>query len=107
MSRMQLEEKIREALKNVHDPEIGINIVDLGLIYKIEIRKDSSAFITMTMTSPFCPAAGMITDGVKKWAESVEGITKCEIEITFDPPWSPEKMSEDAREELGVSMDIF
>ena len=101
-----ISQKITKALKKVSDPEIGINIVDLGLIYDIKI-KNKEVFIKMTMTSPFCPAAGLITDSVKKQAESVEGIKKCEIEITFEPPWTPEKMSSEAREELGVSMDLL
>ena len=98
----ELKQKIYEALRSVHDPELGINVADLGLIYGVEIRADSSAFIKMTMTSPFCPVAGMITEGVKSSVESIEGVTRCEIEITFDPPWTPEKMSDEAKEQLGM-----
>lgn len=103
---MELKDTIKERLKNVIDPEIGINIVDLGLIYDVTVD-GKKAHVKMTMTSPFCPAAGMITEGVKQNAESVEEIDECEVEVTFDPPWTPEKMSEEAREELGVSMDVF
>lgn len=97
----KLKQKIYEALKSVHDPELGISVVDLGLIYGVEVI-DGSAFIKMTMTSPFCPVAGMITEGVKNSVESIEGVARCEIEITFDPPWTPEKMSDEAKEQLGI-----
>ncbi len=103
----KLKQKVYEALKTVHDPEIHINIVDLGLIYDVEIRKDDSVFIKMTMTSPFCPVAGMIVENAKKSVEGIKGVTKCEIELTFDPPWTPEKMSDEAREQLGAALGML
>ena len=89
---MTQEEKIKEALKGVIDPELNLNIIDLGLVYEIKVDADK-AFIKMTLTSPFCPVGPQILAGAKKAAESVEGITSANVQLTFTPPWSPEKAS--------------
>ncbi len=92
---MPTREDILEALKNLYDPEIGISVVDLGLIYNIEV-KDDRAEILMTLTSPFCPLMRilpkMVEDEVKKL-----GFKEVSVELTFDPPWTPERMSEEAK----------
>jgi metal-sulfur cluster biosynthetic enzyme len=94
------EEKIRELLKNVYDPELGVNIVDLGLIYDIEI-KDGHVEITMTMTTPGCPMHNAIVGGVEHTLGAEEAIQSVHVEVVWNPPWTPDKMSEEAREQLG------
>ena len=93
-------EKIKKALKNVVDPEIGLNIVDLGLIYYIEISDDGKVRIEMTMTSPMCPAADMILENTKHFARTAEGVTAVEIALGWAPPWDPEKMSEEGKAQM-------
>ena len=98
---MNKKEKIIENLRNVYDPEISINVYDLGLIYEINIL-ETHVNIVMTLTSAFCPAADDIKDNVHSAAVSVEGVDTCDVEITFDPPFGPDKMSEDVRLVLGI-----
>ncbi len=93
-------DKIKKALKEVRDPEIPVSIYDLGLIYSIKIDKDK-VYILMTLTTPFCPASDVIVGDVKKKIESISGVKEVDIEITFDPPWTPEKMSKESRRKLG------
>lgn len=95
-----MEEQILKKLKRVIDPELGINIVDLGLIYKIK-EKEGKANILMTLTSPGCPLAATFKDMVKKAAMKVEGIKKVSVKLTFNPLWTPRKMSEKARLKFG------
>ena len=90
-----------ENLKQVYDPEISINIYDLGLIYNISINNDRCD-ITMSLTSAFCPAADEIISDVHYAALNVDGIEKVEVNVTFDPQWGPEMMSEDAKLILGI-----
>ncbi|WP_414838025.1 metal-sulfur cluster assembly factor [Candidatus Nanosalina sp. VS9-1] len=96
------EEAVREQLKEVMDPELDINIVDLGLIYEIEVR-DDEVYILMTLTTPGCPLHGIFDEMVRREVGKLEGLNESEIEVelTFEPRWSPEKISEDARGELG------
>lgn len=94
-------EEIKEALKVVHDPEIGINIVDLGLIYDIEIDEDGKVRVVYTLTSAGCPAGAQIDDDIKEAVAGMDGISGVETEVTLQPPWSPDKMSELARSALG------
>ena len=96
-----MEDKVWEALKTVLDPELGMSIVDLGLIYTVEIIGDA-ANITMTLTSPGCPLAPLIDEMVRKAVSGVRGVKKINLEIVWDPPWSPELMSEEVRAELGM-----
>lgn len=96
-----LEEKVVEALRQIYDPEIPVNIYDLGLIYNIEVDKDKKALITMTLTTPHCPVAESMPAEVELRASYVEGIQDAEVNLVWDPPWDPSKMSEEAKLELG------
>ena len=97
---MTLKDDITNELKTVYDPEIGVNIVDLGLIYEIEEKSENEVYIKMTLTSPACPLGAQITEEIKQKLDKM-GIA-ANIEITFSPPWGPDKMSEDAKFELGI-----
>ena len=99
----KLKEKIIEAVSKVFDPEIPVNIYELGLIYNIDIKKDKSVDITMTLTSPFCPVAGSLPKEVAARASEVEGVTDANVELVFEPPWSLELMSEEAKFKLNLS----
>jgi metal-sulfur cluster biosynthetic enzyme len=91
---------LRQAFIHVYDPEFGVSVQDLGLIYEIRIEQDV-AFITMTLTSMYCPAGDVIMEGVKAAAEAVPGIATAEIDLVFEPTWTPELLSADARKSLG------
>jgi FeS assembly SUF system protein len=93
-------DQIIENLKQVYDPEIPVNVYDLGMIYSVDIENDE-AKIVMTLTAPNCPAADMILSDVEYMTKKVEGVESCTVEITFDPPWDKSMMSEEARLELG------
>ncbi len=96
-----LETKIRRALKGVTDPELGINIVDLGLIY--DVREEAGVVeIEMTLTSPGCPLAGVIDDKIRECLKGFKGIKDLTIEIVWDPPWTQEMISDEAKAELGL-----
>lgn len=97
-----MKEKIIEALKGVIDPEIGFNVVDLGLIYDVEVSEDGTAKIQMTLSTPSCPLSGTIMDWVKSAAESVDGVKKAEIELVWNPPWSIEMASDEVKKSLGM-----
>ena len=90
------------AIKQVYDPEIPVNVYDLGLIYELVINKKHEAFIKMTFTAPTCPMADEVLSEVKKSVSDVPGITGCEVELTFDPPWDQSMLSEEARIDLGM-----
>lgn len=94
-------EELREALKDVFDPELGYNIVDLGLVYEIEID-DAVVTVTMTLTMPGCPASDMIQGGVKQRLEEVQEVDDVNIDLVWEPPWSPQAMSPVAKEYFGV-----
>lgn len=97
------EEQIVEILKTIYDPEIPVNIYDMGLIYGIEIRDDGWVDIEMTLTSPACPVAGTLPPEVEaKVRDGVEGIVSAKVEIVWDPPWTPEKMTDAAKLQLGM-----
>lgn len=97
-----LQTAVIDALKEIYDPEIPVNIYDLGLIYGVEVDDDSDATITMTLTTPHCPVAETMPGEVELRASSVPGIRDAEVNLVWDPPWSPEKMSDEARLELGM-----
>lgn len=97
----RLREEIIEQLRTVYDPEIPVNIYELGLVYKIDVDADGRAKIEMTLTSPACPSAAEIPADVRRKAELVPGIRSAEVEIVWDPPWTMEFMSEAARVQLG------
>lgn len=99
---MTIKEQIIEQLKTVFDPEIPVNIYELGLIYQVNWEEESGkAHILMTLTAPACPAAEIIPEEVKEKTAAVAGVTDVEVELTFDPPWSKDLMSEAALLELG------
>ena len=99
---MLTKEEILNALKDVYDPEIPVNIVDLGLIYSIEVDPENGAIkLVMTMTAPGCPLGNYIVNDVEMVLRSLEGVKDVQVELTYDPPWSPDMMSDDAKKELG------
>jgi FeS assembly SUF system protein len=97
-----LQEQIVEALKTVYDPEIPVNIYELGLIYEVSVADDGKAAIRMTLTTPMCPAAEQLPPEVETKARSVPGVTGVELDLVWEPPWSPDMMSESAKLELGM-----
>ena len=98
----QLETAIIEKLKTVYDPEIPVNIYELGLIYKLEVSPSGVVKMEMTLTSPMCPVAGSLPPEVESKVRSVEGVTEVKVDLVWDPPWSMERMSEAARLQLGM-----
>ena len=98
----ELYEKVIAALKEIYDPEIPVNIYDLGLIYGVEVGPDSDVVVTMTLTTPHCPVAESMPGEVELRAASVPGVRDAEVNLVWDPPWSPEKMTDEARLELGM-----
>lgn len=94
-----------QALKEVYDPEIPVNIYDLGLIYELTISKSREVSILMTFTAPNCPMADQVMQEVQQGVESVPGVTKCTIELTFEPEWDRSMLSEEARVELGLDYE--
>lgn len=98
---MALEEAIVKILKTVYDPEIPVNVYDLGLIYNIEVQEDSHVIIDMTMTAPACPMADFIMEDVRMKVEGIEGVTNLTLNLVFDPAWDKDMMSEEAKLELG------
>lgn len=101
MESTPLRDKIEEALRTVHDPEIPVNIYDLGLVYGVKIDENNNVQITMTLTAPACPAAGDILFTVEDKVKNIEEVNDVHVHLTFDPPWNKEMMSEEAKLELG------
>lgn len=99
--RLQIEERIIAMLKTVFDPEIPVNVYDLGLIYKIDLQDDGEAVVDMTLTAPNCPAADFIMEDVRQKIESVEGVTAATVNLVFEPEWDKDMMTEEAKLELG------
>jgi FeS assembly SUF system protein len=97
-----LHEAVIEALKEIYDPEIPVNIYDLGLIYDVEITPEHHAMVKMTLTTPHCPVAESMPGEVELRIGSVPGIGHAEVELVWDPPWDPQKMSDEAKLELGM-----
>jgi len=95
------EKDVRKALKAVKDPELGLDLVVLGLIYEIEID-DARVHATISLTSPFCPVAGQIVDDVKNAIAGIEGVEEAEVTLSFDPPWTPDRISPLIRSSLGL-----
>jgi FeS assembly SUF system protein len=96
------EEAIIEALRTVHDPEIPVNIYELGLIYAINRQEDGNVHIMMTLTAPACPVAGEMPVQVANAVAAVEGVGEVEVELTWEPPWTTDRMSEDAKLALDI-----
>ena len=101
MAAITVKDAVR-AMRGAVDPEVGINIVDLGLVYAIRIDKGNNILVEMTMTSPMCPLASIIMADAKLRLEHLEGVRQVELELVWDPAWSPEMMSEETRVGLGV-----
>ncbi len=95
------EKDVRDALKTVKDPELGLDLVVLGLIYDIEVE-DAKVKAMISLTSPFCPVAGEIVDSARAAIEGVDGVEEAEVELTFDPPWTPERINPLIRSSLGL-----
>jgi len=98
---LRLENMVMNALKTVYDPEIPVDIYELGMIYEIEVDDDLVAHVTMTLTSPNCPVADSLVNEVKERVDNLPGIKEADIVLTFDPPWDKSMMSEEAQLELG------
>ncbi len=99
--KTRIEEHIVDVLKTVYDPEIPVNIYDLGLIYKVDVRDDGDVDIDMTFTAPSCPAADFILEDVRQKVDSVEGVKSANVNLVFEPTWDQSMMTEEARVELG------
>lgn len=98
----ELYEGVVEALKEIYDPEIPVNIYDLGLIYGVEVTEDGHAVVTMTLTTPHCPVAESMPAEVELRVSAVPGVATAEVNLVWDPPWDPQKMSDEAKLELGM-----
>ncbi len=97
------EDNVKQALKQVDDPELGINIVDLGLVYEVHVQETRDVQVVMTLTTPFCPIGPSIKQQIAQvLKKDVEGVDKVDVQFTFNPPWDKEMMTEDAKMELGI-----
>ena len=101
MTKFEIEEKIVAMLKTVFDPEIPVNVYDLGLIYKIDVSDSGEAVIDMTLTAPNCPAADFIMEDDRQKVESIDGVESATVNLVFEPEWDKDMMSEEAKLELG------
>lgn len=102
MDKEQMKEQIMEGLEEVNDPELNIDIVNLGLVYDVDINEQNNVTITMTLTSMGCPLAGVINNLVEKAVKKVEGVNEVKVEIVWDPPWDKSRMSRYAKIALGI-----
>jgi FeS assembly SUF system protein len=98
-----LRDRVIEQLKTVFDPEIPVNIYELGLIYGVDVAEDGATHITMTLTTPMCPAAEELPPEVETKARGVAGVTSVQLDLVWEPPWTPDRMSEAAKLDLGMS----
>lgn len=98
---VQTEETIRKALRGVKDPELNLNIIDIGLVYEVEVEESGAVHVRMTLTSPGCPAGAEIVGDVKRTVEELEGVTSVDVEIVWEPYWTPERMDPRVRAFLG------
>ncbi|HEY8917384.1 MAG TPA: DUF59 domain-containing protein [Chitinophaga sp.] len=101
MEELSLRDQIEATLRTVYDPEIPVNIFELGLVYEIKIGENNRIGITMTLTAPGCPVAGDIIMEVDQKVRAIEGVSDVDVHLTFDPPWTKEMMTDEARLELG------
>ena len=100
--KTSIEERIVDVLKTVYDPEIPVNIYDLGLIYKIDVQDDATVDLDMTFTAPSCPAADFILEDVRQKVDALDGVKTCNVNLVFGPEWDKSMMTEEARVELGL-----
>ncbi len=98
----ELKNAVIDALKDIYDPEIPVNIYEIGLVYEVEVDQDGHVRVEMTLTSPMCPVAESLPPEVREKVAAVEGVTSAQVEVVWDPPWDPDMMSEAARLELGM-----
>lgn len=96
------EDEVRDALREVIDPELGVNVMDLGLVYNVRVEDGKSIHVLMTMTTPGCPATDYIQRGAERRLMLVPGVEGVRVQVTWSPPWSPDMMSDEAREQLGL-----
>ncbi|UXP34022.1 iron-sulfur cluster assembly protein [Reichenbachiella agarivorans] len=101
MEQRDIKEEVVAAIKQVYDPEIPVDVYELGLIYEVSIHPVNSVYVLMTLTSPACPSAEAIPDEIKQKIQEIEGIGEVNVEVTFDPPYETDMMSEAAKLELG------
>lgn len=99
---MDIEQDLVTVLKMIHDPEIPANIYDLGLIYEVDVSDDLQVHVVMTLTAPNCPMADELVADVEQAVAGVEGVKSAHVELTFDPPWSQDRMSDEARFQMGL-----
>jgi FeS assembly SUF system protein len=97
-----LQECVLDALKTVRDPEIPVNLVDLGLIYELIVRKDGTVYVEMTLTTPACPVAGSLPGQVEEAVKGVDGVKDVRVKLVWTPPWTRDRMTEEAKLELGL-----
>ncbi len=97
----ELEKEVIDTIRTCYDPEIPVNIYDLGLIYHIDIDENANCDIKMTLTSPACPVAGTLPPDVESRVDAIQSINSCKVEVVWDPPWNPDMMTEAAKLELG------
>lgn len=100
--KLELEIKVITVLKNIYDPEMPVNIYDLGLIYNVEIDDDNIVHVLMTLTAPNCPIADQLLAEVKDKISSIKGVKECDLKLTFDPPWDDNMLSDEAKLDLGL-----
>ena len=105
MMNMNLERDIIRALRQVYDPEIPVNVYDLGLIYEIKVNEEHEVYIQMTLTAPNCPMADYVVEQVKAAVEDVPGVVSVQIDLVWEPIWDKSRMSEEALVELGLDLD--
>src|SRR5579863_6665682 len=99
-----LRERVIEALKTVYDPEIPVNIYELGLVYDVQVTTEGGVFVKMTLTAPNCPVAGILPEQVRQKILELDGVTSAEVELVFDPPWDRDRMSDVAKLALGFDI---
>ncbi len=104
ITKYDIETKVVEMLKTVFDPEIPVNVYDLGLIYNIDVNDEFDVKIEMTLTAPNCPAADFIMEDIHMKVESIHGVNKVDVELVFEPEWNKSMMSEEARLDLGLDL---
>ncbi len=97
-----LESQVIEALQSCYDPEIPVNIYELGLIYDVNIKPEGEVVLTMTLTSPMCPVAGTLPPDIETRIRAISGVTKARVDVVWDPPWAPDKMTEAAKLQLNM-----
>lgn len=100
----ELRGRVIEALKTVYDPEIPVNIYELGLVYEVQVTPEGGVFVKMTLTAPNCPVAGILPNQVRQKVLSVDGVASAEVDLVFDPPWDRDKMSDAAKLTLGLDL---